>query len=111
MGGPARAWPNRAREDGRMESDILFTPLRFKNLTVKNRIFRSSISGRWDNYNGHGTQAHVNWEESFARGGVGAIISSFVPVHVRGRILPNFAMIDDDDKIPFWRKVAESVHG
>ncbi|ADJ28235.1 NADH:flavin oxidoreductase [Nitrosococcus watsonii] len=93
-----------------MENDIIFQPLAFKNLTVKNRIFRSSISGRWDNYNGSGTQARINWEEKFARGGVGAIISSFAPVHIRGRIMPNYAMIDDDDKIPFWRKVGEKVH-
>jgi 2,4-dienoyl-CoA reductase (NADPH2) len=93
-----------------VENDIIFQPLEFRNLTVKNRIFRSSISGRWDNYNGSGTQARINWEEKFARGGVGAIISSFVPVHIRGRILPNYAMIDADDKIPFWRKVGEKVH-
>jgi 2,4-dienoyl-CoA reductase (NADPH2) len=93
-----------------MANDVIFTPLRFRNLTVKNRIFRSSISGRWDNYNGQGTQARVNWEESFARGGVGAIITSFVPVHLTGRIMPGYAMIDDDDKIPFWRKVVETVH-
>jgi 2,4-dienoyl-CoA reductase (NADPH2) len=77
---------------------------------VKNRLFRSNVSGRFDNYDGSGAQARINWEESFARGGVGAIISSFVPVHVRGRILPNYAMIDADDKIPFWRAVGESVH-
>ncbi len=41
---------------------------------------------------------------------MGAIISSFVPIHVRGRILPNYAMIDHDDKIPFWQKVGEAVH-
>jgi 2,4-dienoyl-CoA reductase-like NADH-dependent reductase (Old Yellow Enzyme family) len=29
---------------------------------------------------------------------------------VRGRILPNYAMIDDDRHIPFWRKVGEAVH-
>jgi 2,4-dienoyl-CoA reductase (NADPH2) len=79
-------------------------------LTVKNRLFRSNVSGRFDNYDGSGSQARINWEESFARGGVGAIISSFVPVHIRGRILPNYAMIDSDDKIPFWRAVGESVH-
>ena len=90
--------------------DIIFKPLHFRNLTVKNRLFRSSISGRWDHYNGAGTRARINWEEGFARGGVGAIISSFVPVHVRGRILPNYAMIDADDKIPFWRAVGERVH-
>jgi len=90
--------------------DILFEPLRFKNLTVKNRIFRSNISGRFDNYDGSGNQARINWETKFARGGVGAIVSSFVPVQIRGRIMPNYATIDRDERIPFWRKVGEAVH-
>lgn len=93
-----------------MENDPIFQPLKFRNLTVKNRIFRSSISGRWDNYDGSGTQARVNWEEKFAKGGVGAIITSFVPVHISGRILPGYPMIDADDKIPFWRHVIDTVH-
>ena len=93
-----------------MATDAIFQPLAFRNLKVKNRIFRSSISGRFDNYDGSGNLARINWEEKFARGGVGAIISSFVPVHIRGRIMPNYAMIDSDDKIPFWRKVGEKVH-
>jgi 2,4-dienoyl-CoA reductase (NADPH2) len=93
-----------------MKDDIIFESLKFRNLTVKNRIFRSSISGRWDNYDGSGTQARINWEEKFAKGGVGAIITSFVPVHLRGRIMPNYAMIDCDERIPFWRKVGEKVH-
>jgi 2,4-dienoyl-CoA reductase (NADPH2) len=93
-----------------LDNAIIFQPLRFRNLEVKNRLFRSSISGRFDNYDGSGTQARINWEEKFARGGVGAIISSFVPVHIEGRIQPNYAMIDNDDKIPFWRAVAKKVH-
>ena len=93
-----------------MANDIIFEPLAFRNLTVKNRIFRSNISGRFDYYNGVGTQARINWEEKFARGGVGAIISSHVPISIRGRILPNYAMIDNDDKIPFWRRLGEKIH-
>lgn len=93
-----------------MDNDVIFQPLRFRNLTVKNRLFRSNISGRFDNYDGSGTQTRINWEESFARGGVGAIISSFVPVNLRGRIMPNYAMIDSDDRVPFWRAVGEAVH-
>lgn len=93
-----------------MASDIIFEPLRFRHLTVKNRIFRSNISGRFDFYNGIGTQARINWEEKFARGGVGAIISSHVPISIRGRILPNYATIESDERIPFWRRVGEKVH-
>lgn len=90
--------------------DSIFEPLRFRNLTVKNRIMRSNVSGRFDNYDGSGNQARINWEVKFARGGVGAILSSFVPVHIRGRILPNYAAIDRDDRIPFWRELGRRVH-
>lgn len=88
----------------------IFSPLAFRNLTVKNRIFRSNVSGRFDNYDGSGTQTRINWEVKFARGGVGAIVSSFVPVHIRGRIVPNYATIDRDDRIPFWRELGKRVH-
>jgi 2,4-dienoyl-CoA reductase (NADPH2) len=88
----------------------IFQPLQFRSLTVKNRIFRSNISGRFDNYDGSGNRARINWELKFARGGVGAIISSFVPVHLRGRIVPNYAMIDKDERIPFWRELGSEVH-
>lgn len=93
-----------------MTRDPIFEPLQFRNLQVKNRLFRSSISGRIDNYDGSGTPARINWEARFARGGVGAIISAHAPVDVRGRILPNYAFIDADDKIPFWREVGRVVH-
>jgi 2,4-dienoyl-CoA reductase-like NADH-dependent reductase (Old Yellow Enzyme family) len=93
-----------------MTFDAIFQPLHFRHLTVKNRIFRSNVSGRFDNYDGSGSQARINWEAKFARGGVGAIISSFVPVSIRGRIVPNYATIDDDDKIPFWKALGDAVH-
>src|SRR5680860_977850 len=80
--------------------DPIFTPLSFPSgLTIKNRVFRGNISGRIDNYDGSGTMARVNWEERFARGGVGAIVSAHVPIQVRGRVLPHYAFIDDDDKV------------
>jgi len=93
-----------------MDKDIIFEPLAFRNLTVKNRVFRSNVTGRFDNYDGSGTQVRINWEEKYARGGVGAIISSFVPISIRGRIAPNVATIDRDERIPFWRKVGEKIH-
>ena len=91
-------------------SDVLFEPLQFRNLRVNNRLFRANISGRIDNYNGSGSPARVAWEAKFARGGVGAILSAHVPVSVRGRILPNYAMIDRDERVRFWRAVTDAVH-
>jgi 2,4-dienoyl-CoA reductase-like NADH-dependent reductase (Old Yellow Enzyme family) len=91
-------------------TDPIFTPLRFRNLTVENRILRSSVSGRFDGYDGSGTQARVNWELRFARRGVGAIISSWCGVDRRGLIVPGYASIDRDERIPFWRELGERVH-
>ena len=93
-----------------MPYEKIFSPLSFNNLTIKNRILRSNLAGRFDNYDGTGAQARINWEVKFARAVVGAIVSSFVPVHPRGRILPNYATIVSDDRIPFWRALGKAVH-
>ena len=93
-----------------MPYDRIFSPLQFRTLTIKNRILRSNVAGRFDQYDGSGAQARINWELKFARGGVGAIVSSFVPVQSRGRILPNYATIETDDRIPFWRELGRQVH-
>jgi 2,4-dienoyl-CoA reductase-like NADH-dependent reductase (Old Yellow Enzyme family) len=89
---------------------IVFEPLSFRTLTVKNRVFRSSLAGRFNNYDGTGSQTHINWDLKAARGGVGTIISSNAPVHPRGLIVPNYAHIDRDETVPFWRELVRRVH-
>ncbi len=93
-----------------MTPDILFEPIGFKSLTVKNRLWRSNISGRFDSYDGSGSQTRINWELKFARNGVGAIISSWCGVDLRGRIVPGYASIDSDERVPFWRELGKRVH-
>src|SRR5262249_47736356 len=82
----------------------------FRNLRVENRIFRSSISGRFDNEDGSLTQTRINWECMFAKGGVGAIISSYVPVLMEGRIIAGYATVHRDEYIPYWQTLGEAVH-
>lgn len=97
---------NAAAED----TEAIRRPLPIGHLTLKNRLLRSSISGRIDNYDGSGTPARVRFEERFAEGGVAAIISSHVPITPYARVLPNYAMIDRDERIGFWRTVGQRVH-
>jgi len=92
-----------------MTEDVIFTPLEFRNLTVKNRVFRSNISGRFDNEDGSLSQTRINWECKFARGGVGAVISSYVPVRMDGRIIAGYATIHRDEFIPLWQTLGEAV--
>jgi len=91
-------------------TDHIFEPLRFRNLEVENRVFRSSIAGRFDGWDGSGQQARINWETRFARAGVGAIVSAWCGVDRRGLIVPGYASIEHDGRVPFWRELGERVH-
>jgi 2,4-dienoyl-CoA reductase-like NADH-dependent reductase (Old Yellow Enzyme family) len=91
-------------------SDTIFEPLRLRNLDVRNKVFRSSIAGRFDGWDGSGQQARINWEVRFARAGVGAIISAWCGVDRRGLIVPGYASIERDERVPFWRELGKRVH-
>jgi len=91
-------------------TDHIFEPLQFRNLEVKNRVFRSSIAGRFDGWDGSGQQARINWEVRFARADVGAIVSAWCGVDRRGLIVPGYASIEHDGRVPFWRELGERVH-
>ena len=43
-----------------MNGDPIFQPLEFRNLKLKNRLLRSNITGRFDSFDGSGTQARIN---------------------------------------------------
>ena len=73
-------------------------------------MLRSSLAGRFDGYEGSGMRTRINFELRFARGGVGAIVSSWCGVSRRGMIIPNYASIDRDDRVPFWRELGQRVH-
>ena len=91
-------------------ADVIFQPLEFRNLTIPNRLFCSSIGNRIDFYDGTGSEIRIRWDVKWARTGVGAVISTHSPVDLRGNLSPHFAHIDRDDRIPFWRELIRRVH-
>src|SRR5262249_61803095 len=56
------------------------------------------------------SQTRINWECKFAAGGVGAIISSYVPVVMEGRIIADYATVHRDDFIPLWERLGAAGH-
>jgi 2,4-dienoyl-CoA reductase (NADPH2) len=91
----------------------VLSPLTLPNLALRNRVFRSSISGRFDLEDGTPTGTRLNWEMLAAEGGVGAIITSYVPVLMSGRIIAGYATIHEDRLIEPWSRIARAVqdHG
>ncbi len=91
-------------------ADPIFQPLTINGLRLKNRVVRSSIGGRADYYDGSMSEARIAWDRRFARGGVGAIISSNVGIRTDGIAVPGYASIDHDGTIPSWRRLVEEMH-
>jgi 2,4-dienoyl-CoA reductase (NADPH2) len=91
-------------------NDPIFQPLTINGLTFKNRIVRSSLGGRIDYYDGSMSDARIAWDRRFASGGVAAIISSNAGIRTDGIAVPGYATIDDDRRIPSWRKLISEVH-
>ena len=91
--------------------DVLFSPIQLGPLEVKNRLFRSNISGRFDNYDGSGTPgAHQLGSEVRARRRRRDHLVVRAGARCAAASCPNYATIDHDDKIPFWRELGEAVH-
>ncbi len=91
-------------------SDPIFQPLTINGLTFKNRIIRSSIAGRLDYYDGSMSEARIDWDCRFARGGVRAIVSSNAGIRADGIAVPGYASIDHDRTIASWRTLVREVH-
>ena len=68
--------------------DVIFTPLKFNNLEVENQISGPAYPAAFDNEDGSLTQTRINWECKFAKGGIGAIVSSYVPVLMKIALSP-----------------------
>ena len=87
----------------------LFSPYTLKSLTLKNRIF---VTGH-DTYlpeKALPSEAYIAYQRARARGGAGLIVVQVVGVHETARYTDALLMGADDDCIPAYRKLIDTIH-
>ncbi len=87
----------------------LFQPYTLKSVTLKNRIF---ITGH-DTYlpeAGLPSDAYIAYQRARAKGGAGLIIVQVVGVHETARYTDALLMGADDDCIPAFKRLVETIH-
>jgi 2,4-dienoyl-CoA reductase-like NADH-dependent reductase (Old Yellow Enzyme family) len=88
----------------------LFSPIRLRDLTVRNRVWvapmcqYSAVDGMPDDW-------HLVHLGSFARGGAGLVMTEATAVSPEGRISPADTGIWDDQQRDAWARVVEFLHG
>ncbi|MUH00667.1 hypothetical protein F7734_53715 [Scytonema sp. UIC 10036] len=87
---------------------MIFEPFTIKNVTLKNRILRSSIGGRTSYYDGTVNSAWKNFEKRFAENDVAGIISATITVDDRRWSPLEYPKISNDK---FIKPLREGIQG
>jgi 2,4-dienoyl-CoA reductase-like NADH-dependent reductase (Old Yellow Enzyme family) len=92
---------------------MLFEPLTINGVEFGNRVLRSSIGGRTSYYDGTVSPAFTAFEERFAEGGVGGIVSATISVNRRRMSPMQYPALHDDRYIGPLRETVRAVqaHG
>lgn len=88
----------------------MFTPLKLKHLTLKNRIIRSATNEHLADADGHVTPELVEVYRELAIENTGLIFTSHMCIKVGGRGDNRQIMIDRDDCIEGLTQLTEAVH-
>ena len=88
----------------------LFSPYRIGNLELKNRIVMPPMATNFAGEDGSVNDRHIDYYVKRAKGGVGYITFEHTGILKQGRAFPNMALIDSDQNIPSFRKLAEAIH-
>lgn len=89
---------------------VLFTPIKIGRMEVRNRFVRSATHENLASPKGEVTDELIKIHERLARGGVGLIIPGYAYIHEQGKGAALQNGIHNDEMIPGWRRLAESVH-
>jgi 2,4-dienoyl-CoA reductase-like NADH-dependent reductase (Old Yellow Enzyme family) len=88
----------------------LFTPIRLRDLTVRNRVWVAPMC-QYSAVDGLPNDWHLVHLGSFARGGAGLVMTEATAVSPEGRISPADTGIWSDDQRDSWARVVEFLHG
>ncbi|MCP4161852.1 MAG: NADH:flavin oxidoreductase [Deltaproteobacteria bacterium] len=81
-------------------------------MKIKNRLIRSATFEGMCDENGFPKEEYHNHYSKLAKNDVGLLITGFSYCSKEGAaIQPGQAGIDSDDKIPYYKKITDSVHG
>ncbi|MHC4380758.1 MAG: NADH:flavin oxidoreductase/NADH oxidase [Planctomycetota bacterium] len=88
----------------------LFTPLKLRGVTLRNRIAMSPMC-QYSSEDGFATDWHLAHYGARAVGGAGLLIAEATGVEPKGRITPNCLGIWKDEHIPALRRMTDFVRG
>lgn len=88
---------------------LLFTPLRIRNVTLRNRIAMSSMC-QYSAEDGFASDWHLTHYGSRAVGGAGLIVVEATGVRPEGRITPGDLGLWSDDHIEGLGRIASFIH-
>ncbi|WP_303721917.1 FAD-dependent oxidoreductase [Malonomonas rubra] len=84
----------------------LFTPLKIKNLTIRNRVLMTA-HGTLMGACGYPTEQLTNYYVEKAKGGCGLLISEFASIHPG---YGNVLNLSNEDNIPAFQAMTKAVH-
>ena len=100
-----------ARDDGSAPPhEPLFTPYDLRGTSVRNRVWVSPMC-QYSAVDGLPGDWHLVHLGSFARGGVGLVMTEASAVSPEGRISPQDTGIWNDEQRDAWARIVDFVHG
>ncbi len=90
--------------------ELLFSPLRVKNLVLKNRLVLPPMGTSYATSFGSVTPRFISYHRERAAGGVAINLVEFAVVEPWGKLNPNMVGVYEDSHIPGLKSLAEAVH-
>jgi len=88
----------------------LFRPFQINTLQIPNRLVMPPMATNFATADGAVSERQIAYYLRRAQGGVGYITFEHTGILPQGKASPNMALIDKDEKIPFFQKLTSAIH-